>query len=369
VAVTNFIWDELSDNVLLETDESDALTARYTNRPEQFGKLLSQYRIEDEKIVERFYHYDGQHSTRDLTDANETVTDTFIYSAYGAEVARTGTTTNPFGYKGAVGYYTNADTDDIYVRARTYEPAIGRWLSADPMGFVDGTNLFCGYFVPHTTDPEGQQIIITPIEQNLTNIPCGKSSYIKWDFDLNFGPGGAPCSGYIVQKIDFACEVIPCWLCPPLYPTGSGTRFSFWEAWYVRQGDNRWTEQEDGNITYTDFSNLNTHDNNCGYSNTRGEIRFYCKDGNKGTGVLSRRWTKNVTYGTEPCSLTPRYLPSTDDPSKADFWNLTPKAGPVFRSHYSSYDCCDCCDCNPGVAAYANPASSTPPQFIPLPVK
>ena len=70
MTVTNFIWDELSDNVLLETDETDALTARYTNRPEQFGKLISQYRIEDEKIVERFYHYDGESSTRDLTDSD-----------------------------------------------------------------------------------------------------------------------------------------------------------------------------------------------------------------------------------------------------------------------------------------------------------
>ena len=152
---TNFIWDELSDNVLLETDETDTLTARYTNRPEQFGRLISQYRIEDEKIVERFYHYDGESSTRDLTDANETVTDTFIYTAYGEEVARTGTTTNPFGYKGAVGYYTNEETNDIYVRNRTYEPAMGCWLSADPLGFVDGPNRYRAYFVPGGIDPSG----------------------------------------------------------------------------------------------------------------------------------------------------------------------------------------------------------------------
>ena len=152
---TNFIWDELSDNVLLETDETDALTAHYTNRPEQFGKLISQYRIEDEKVVESYYHYDGENSTRDLSDANENVTDTFTYTAYGEEVARTGTTTNPFGYKGAVGYYTNAETSDIYVRARTYEPALGCWLSADPLGFIDGPNLYRAYFVPNGIDPSG----------------------------------------------------------------------------------------------------------------------------------------------------------------------------------------------------------------------
>ena len=172
MAVTNFIWDELSDNVLLETDESDALTARYTNRPEQFGKLISQYRIEDEKIVERFYHYDGESSTSALTDSEETVTDTFIYSAYGAEVARTGTTTNPFGYKGAVGYYTNADTDDIYVRARSYEPALGCWLSPDPMGPVDGPNLYRAYFVPMGIDPSGL-MRYEYVDNVFTNVCCG----------------------------------------------------------------------------------------------------------------------------------------------------------------------------------------------------
>ena len=141
---------------------SQTPSPRYTNRPEQFGKLLSQYRIEDEKIVERFYHYDGESSTSALTDANETVTDTFIYTAYGEEVARTGTTTNPFGYKGAVGYYTNAETNDIYVRTRTYEPALGCWLSADPIGFIDGPNLYRAYFVPNGVDPFGEKSILRP---------------------------------------------------------------------------------------------------------------------------------------------------------------------------------------------------------------
>jgi RHS repeat-associated protein len=155
MAITNFIWDELSDNVLLETDENNTLTARYTNRPEQFGKLISQYRIEDETLVRSFYHYDGEYSTSALTDENEDITDTFTYTAYGEEVARTGTTTNPFGYKGAVGYYTNESTNEIYVRNRTYEPQIGRWLSTDPLGFIDGTSLYRAYFVPYRLDWSG----------------------------------------------------------------------------------------------------------------------------------------------------------------------------------------------------------------------
>ena len=152
MTVTNFIWDEVSDNVLFETDENGAVTASYTNRPERFGELISQER----NGVTSYYHYDGAHSTRQLTDENGSVTDTFIYSADGVEVARTGATTNPFGYKGAVGYYTNSATGDIYVRARMYQPTSGRWLSMDPLGFADGPNLYRAYFVPNSVDPSGE---------------------------------------------------------------------------------------------------------------------------------------------------------------------------------------------------------------------
>jgi|GEM_PF-3118366 len=156
MAVTKFVWDELSDNVQMETDENDVPTVVYTHRPERFGELISQER----SGVTSYYFYDGEHSTRLLTDDNENITDTYIFSAYGELVARTGTTTNPFGYKGAVGYYTNAATNDIYVRARTYQPVTGRWLSMDPLGFVDGPNLYRAYFVPGIVDPNGTDIIV-----------------------------------------------------------------------------------------------------------------------------------------------------------------------------------------------------------------
>jgi len=227
VAVTNFIWDELSDNVLLETDETDALTARYTNRPEQFGKLLSQYRIEEEKIVERFYHFDGEQSTSALTDAIETVTDTFIYTAFGEEVARSGTTTNPFGYKGAVGYYTNPDTDDIYVRARTYEPALGCWLSADPIGFIDGPNLYRAYFVPGGIDPSGE-LTITRVASDLGPGRCGPAITATYRYNLGFK---AKSKGFIIQKVTVTCccQLQCCGRCTP-------QSYSYFEAFPVKMG-------------------------------------------------------------------------------------------------------------------------------------
>ena len=136
--VTNYIWDELSDNVLMETDENDALVANYTCEPSQFGEVLSQHRANNDQ----YFNFDGLGSTRDLTGNTQTVSDSYTYSAFGETVSSSGSTTNPFQWNGAVGYYTNEETGEFYVRRRSYDPAIARWLSRDPLGFVDGPNVY-----------------------------------------------------------------------------------------------------------------------------------------------------------------------------------------------------------------------------------
>ena len=136
--MTYYYWDFDTDNVFLEEDENGNVIAAYTQEPELYGELIAQER--DGQV--RYYNFDGQGSTRELTDENGDVTDTFTYTAFGEEVKRTGATANPFRYKGAMGYYTNSDTNDCYVRARTYEPTIARWLSLDPLTLNDARNRY-----------------------------------------------------------------------------------------------------------------------------------------------------------------------------------------------------------------------------------
>lgn len=138
MATVDYRWNPVTDNILCEQDEDGTILATYTHEPSLYGELVSQERDSQTS----YFHFDGQGSTRALTDEGENVTDTSTYSAFGEVVEKTSSTTNPFGYKGAVGYYTNGDTDDIYVRARTYEPKIARWLTLDPIGFVDGVNRY-----------------------------------------------------------------------------------------------------------------------------------------------------------------------------------------------------------------------------------
>jgi len=75
-----------------------------------------------------YYHYDGQLSTRQLTDGSQTVTDTYTYDAFGNLLNRSGATENDYLYTGEqydpnIGFY--------YLRARYYNQAIGRFLTMD----------------------------------------------------------------------------------------------------------------------------------------------------------------------------------------------------------------------------------------------
>ncbi len=152
MATTRYVWDVLNDNYLSEND-GPSTTAVYTNEPTEFGELVSQRR----GGVSRYHHLDGQRSTRALTDTHENITDTDIYSAFGEGVASTGSSANPFGFKGALGYHTDSDTGDLYIRARQYWPTIARWLSQDPLGLTNRINLYsyAGAEPVNNVDPTG----------------------------------------------------------------------------------------------------------------------------------------------------------------------------------------------------------------------
>ncbi|HTD08368.1 MAG TPA: RHS repeat-associated core domain-containing protein [Solirubrobacteraceae bacterium] len=75
-----------------------------------------------------YLHHDQQGSTRLLTGSTGTVTGKCTYSAYGTPTCE-GTATTPLGYDA---HYTSPDTGLIYLRARTYDPTTGQFLSVDP---------------------------------------------------------------------------------------------------------------------------------------------------------------------------------------------------------------------------------------------
>jgi len=59
---------------------------------------------------------------------------------------------NEFGFTGR---YLDKETGLYYFRARYYSGSLGRFVSRDPLEYVDGTLLYMAYFVPNLADPSG----------------------------------------------------------------------------------------------------------------------------------------------------------------------------------------------------------------------
>jgi len=130
---TKFLFDtNLSlSALLLELDGNDTVQAKY--RRDSFGLLLAMKRGDTLSM----YHFDALGSTRALTNASETTTDTYEYDAWGNVTARCGTTANPFGFVGLLGYYDDPHVGLVLLGARFYIPAAGRFASVDPLSGAD----------------------------------------------------------------------------------------------------------------------------------------------------------------------------------------------------------------------------------------
>jgi RHS repeat-associated protein len=135
---TNYIWDPLNDSYLMETDESGATTAVYTQEPSMYGGLISQQRGVDAS----YYHQDHLGSTRLLSNHTGTVTDSFTYDACGNQITYSGTTVTPFHWIGLSGYYWDIELTTYYIRARSYDPRSGQWRSQDPLAVRPRNGLY-----------------------------------------------------------------------------------------------------------------------------------------------------------------------------------------------------------------------------------
>ena len=81
---------------------------------------------------------DGLNSTIALTNASGSVIDQTTYDPYGATSDSAPTQASPFEFTGR----ENDGNGLYYLRGRYYAPAIGRYISRDPVGFAGGFNLY-----------------------------------------------------------------------------------------------------------------------------------------------------------------------------------------------------------------------------------
>ena len=145
-ATTNFLYDRA--NSVQELSSGSPVANTLT------GLAVDEYFTRTDAAGARNYLLDALGSSVALTDASGTVQTEYTYEPFGNLTTSGATTSNPFAFTGR-----EADGTGLYFyRARYYDPAGGRFISEDPIGFEGGIN-FYGYALNSPTnlrDPSGR---------------------------------------------------------------------------------------------------------------------------------------------------------------------------------------------------------------------
>ncbi|OXA70286.1 hypothetical protein B0A58_14650 [Flavobacterium branchiophilum NBRC 15030 = ATCC 35035] len=113
--------------VLMETNSSNAVQNYYV-----YGPTGLLYRVKADNTTYSYYHYDYRGSTTAITNDAQNVTHSYSYDPFGKVLAKTEADANPFQYVGQHGVQYESPTL-TFMRARYYDPTIGRFVSEDPI--------------------------------------------------------------------------------------------------------------------------------------------------------------------------------------------------------------------------------------------
>jgi RHS repeat-associated protein len=147
--ITRYIYDA-GGNLLAEADGTNTIQKYYI-----YGNgLLATVTSGGSYYC---YHFDGTGHTVALTDASANVVNKYAYTPFGAIANQQEAISQPFKYVGQYGVMTEPNGFN-YMRARYYDPAVGRFISEDPTGFGGGdVNLmaYVGNQPINGIDPQG----------------------------------------------------------------------------------------------------------------------------------------------------------------------------------------------------------------------
>ena len=96
-----------------------------------------------------------------IDPATKSIASSYVFTAFGETVSAT-SDDNPWRFASK---RLDPELNLIHFGKRYYDPELGRWLSVDPMGFVDSMNLY-QYVLNNPfyyTDPDGQFIFAIPL--------------------------------------------------------------------------------------------------------------------------------------------------------------------------------------------------------------
>lgn len=117
----------------------------------------------DNNGVVGYYFTDWHGSVSKITDINQSVVANYDYDAFGNVTSDTASYYNPMKY---CSEYYDAETGLIYLRARYYDPSIGRFITVDPV--KDGLNwyVYCWNNPIAFVDPSGLESYVFYLSTN-----------------------------------------------------------------------------------------------------------------------------------------------------------------------------------------------------------
>ncbi|MBN8523819.1 MAG: RHS repeat-associated core domain-containing protein [Planctomycetes bacterium] len=170
-AITSEMQTRLADQILAATKRTGGTPfwngGRSETRTYVWGsgidELVAYQRTNDAGTQTYYAHTNAQYSVVAMTDIAGLLVESYQYDAYGHRVVG-GPTQDGRSRIGMTRAFTGQELDEetglMNFRRRMYSPDQGRFVSRDPMGYVDGHSLYGAYFVPNATDPTGENVFV-----------------------------------------------------------------------------------------------------------------------------------------------------------------------------------------------------------------
>jgi RHS repeat-associated protein len=176
-ATVNYLYD--GSNSVVEMDSTGTLFARYAQ-----GAGIDEPLVQLSGGAAIFYEQDGLGSVTSTTNSAASLSNTYIYDAFGKATTSTGTAPNQFLYTAR-----NADSETglLFYRARYYSADTGRFLSEDPLRFESGPSfyVYVGNHSLNFSDPTGLQR--QPIGTGTQSGPASNQyNCAAWGLGLNW---------------------------------------------------------------------------------------------------------------------------------------------------------------------------------------
>lgn len=127
--VTRYIYSA-SGQLLAEADENNNIKRYFI-----YGKGLTAMVTASGEIY--CYHFDASANTIAMTDSSGNIANSYAYTPFGLIANEQESVTNPFKFVGQFGVMTEPN-GFYYMKARYYDPGVGRFISEDPLGFEGG---------------------------------------------------------------------------------------------------------------------------------------------------------------------------------------------------------------------------------------